>query len=169
MRSCGTAPSSRPRPSPDVVRLTPTSVWRITPELVRALDDQLGPPLDRYVNGTQTWLTLDDTTAATLEWRLHPVASFGRPPGVSHEELWEAVLDDDVVEPARLWDGLECFPAYGEELEPATLGRAVTETLGIAPDAAGLVDHERIGKAWERSRGELSLVESLLEELSAAP
>lgn len=152
-----------------MTRLTPTSVWRITRELVHALDEQLGPPLDRYVNGTQTWLTLDDPTDATLEWRLHPVASFARPEGVSHEELWEAVLDDDVEEPAGLWDGLECFPAYGEELEPATLGRAVTERLGIAPDATGLVDHERIGKAWERARGELSLVASLLEELTATP
>lgn len=152
-----------------MTRLTPTAVWRITPELLRALDEQLGPPLDRYVNGTQTWLTPDGPADATLEWRLHPVASFGRPDGVRHDELWEAVLDDDIVEPARLWGGLECFPAYGEELEPATLRRAVTESLGIAPDAAGLVDHERIGAAWERSRGELSLVDSLLEELSAAP
>ena len=152
-----------------MTQLTPTSVWRITPELVRALDEQLGPPLDRYVNGTQTWLTPDGPADSTLEWRLHPVASFGRPEGGSHEDLWEAVLDDDIVEPARLWDGLECFPAYGEELEPATLGRAVTEKLGVAPDAAGLVDHERIGKAWERSRGELSLVGALLDELTAAP
>ena len=36
---------------------TATAVWRLSPELVAALDAQLGPPVDGYVNGTQTWLT----------------------------------------------------------------------------------------------------------------
>jgi len=144
-------------------------VWRISPALVQALDERLGPPLDRYVNGTQTWLTPDGPAGATLEWRLHPVASFGRPQDVSHDDLWDAVVDDDVADPARVWDGLECFPAYGDELEPAALGRAVTEMLGIAPDATGLVDHQRIGTAWERSRGEVSLVDALLDELASTP
>jgi hypothetical protein len=152
-----------------VPQLTPTTVWRITPALVRALDDRLGPPLDRYVNGTQTWLTPDGPGEATLEWRLHPVAGFQPPGGIGHEDLWETVLDGDGIDPARCWDGLECFPAYGDELEPATLTRCVSDALGIAPDAAGIVDHDRIGRAWERARGDLSLVDALLGELTATP
>jgi len=69
---------------------------------------------------------------------------------------------------ATLWEGLESFPAYGDEVEPATLTRAVTERLGLAPDAAGLVDHERIGVAWEHAKGRTSIVEMLLAELAPA-
>jgi hypothetical protein len=39
--------------------------------------------------------------------------------------------------------------------------------LGLAPDASGLVDHARIGSTWERSRGAVSIVALLLEELQA--
>ena len=49
-----------------------------------------------------------------------------------------------------LWDGLECFAAYGDDLEPAPLAQAATDALGRAPDAAGLVDHDAIGTAWEQ-------------------
>ncbi|MEY2430924.1 MAG: hypothetical protein QOC92_649, partial [Acidimicrobiaceae bacterium] len=38
--------------------------------------------------------------------------------------------------------------------------------LGIEPDACGLVDHAAVGDAWERSRGEMSIVDALLAELS---
>jgi hypothetical protein len=54
---------------------------------------------------------------------------------------------------------------YGDELEPAPLGHAARESLGIAPDAVGLVDHRAIGDAWERARGRVSIVALLLEEL----
>jgi hypothetical protein len=64
-----------------------------------------------------------------------------------------------------LWDGLECFPAHGEDLEPAALAAAAFAALGIAPDAAGLVDHELIGDDRERSRGAVSIVALLLEQL----
>ena len=64
-----------------------------------------------------------------------------------------------------LWDGLECFAAYGEEIEPAPLAQAATEALGRAPDASGLVDHDRIGAAWEQAKGTVSIVEMLLAEL----
>ena len=122
--------------------LTPTVVWRVTPDLVRALDERLGPPLDGYVNGTQTWLTADDGKAAsgdvTLEWRLHPVAGFEPVAGISHEDLWDTVagaladgadpaalpLGDEQRALTSLWDGLECFPAYGDEVEPQVLAGA---------------------------------------------
>ena len=68
-----------------------------------------------------------------------------------------------------LWDGLECFPAYGEDLEPAVLAGAARAVLGVAPAAAGLVDHERAGEEWTRSHGTRSLMGMLLEELGHTP
>ncbi len=160
--------------------LTPTAVWRASPEIVSALDERLGPPVDGYVNGSQTWLS-DGPGGAGLEWRLHPVAGFEAPRDCGPYDLWDAVvgalaageapealtLGDDRRALSTLWEGLECFPAYGDEIEPATLARWATEALGIAPDAAGLVDHERIGGAWEKAKGKVSLTELLLEELQA--
>lgn len=165
--------------------LTATAVWRITPAVVRALDGALGPPVDSYVNGTQTWLTDDGPGDVTLEWRLHPVAGYRPPPRLSHYDLWELVVDQldaardpsalafggDGGEPelrplTSLWDGLEVFSAYGDEIEPATLAAAGTTRLGIAPDASGLVDHRRIGDAWEHARGSVSIFAMLLDELA---
>jgi hypothetical protein len=56
----------------------------------------------------------------------------------------------------QLWEGLEAFPAYDDEVEPATLATATTEALGIAPEHSGLVDHARIGDEWERTGGRTS-------------
>jgi hypothetical protein len=155
-----------------------TTVWRIRPEVVAALDGQLGPPVDSYVNGSQTWFT-ETRGDVVLEWRLHPVAGYRPPAGLSHYDLWETVVAQLAAGTApealslgterraldELWDGLECFPAHGDDLEPATLSAAGVTALGLAPDAAGLVDHERIGDAWERSRGAVSIVALLLEQL----
>lgn len=155
-----------------------TTVWRIRPEVVAALDGQLGPPVDSYVNGSQTWFT-EAKGDVMLEWRLHPVAGYRPPAGLSHYDLWETVVGRLAAGAApealplgsesrpleTLWDGLECFPAHGEDLEPATLSAAAVAALGLAPDAAGLVDHEGIGDAWEQSRGAVSIVALLLEQL----
>ncbi len=163
-----------------MTRRTATTVWRIAPEVVTALDEQLGPPVDSYVNGTQTWLTEDGPGGSPLEWRLHPVASYQLPAGLSHYDLWECVVDalaagaDAASLPlgnerrplTSLWDGLECFAAHDANPEPAPLAAAVTAALGRAPDAVGLVDHQRIGDEWERSRRSVSIVALLLEELS---
>ena len=157
-----------------------TTVWRITPELVHALDAQLGPPVDGFVNGTQTWLTDTGPGAVTLEWRLHPVAGYCAPAGVSPYELWDEVTGQLAAraDPASLplgterrpltslWDGLECYAVDASDLEPAPLAAAAAETLGRAPDASGLVDHDRIGSAWERARGSVSIVALLFEELT---
>ncbi len=162
---------------------SPSAVWPISAELVLALDDQLGPPLDGYVNGTQTWLTEDAIDTATLEWRLHPVGGYTPPPGVSHHDLWDVVIDAlrDGASPdalplgaehrslSSLWEGLECFPAYGEEIEPAVLAGAARGVLGLGPQAAGLVDHDRVGDEWERSNRARSLMGMLLEELERTP
>jgi hypothetical protein len=158
--------------------LTPTAVWSVSPALVRALDERLGVPVDHYVNGTQTWLT-DGPGDELLEWRLHPVAGYRTPTDLSHYDVWEQVTDElarDVDPEAlalgaetralgSLWDGLECYPPHTGELEPAVLGAAAAERLGVAPDGIGLVDHERIGQAWERAGGRSSILALLLEEL----
>jgi hypothetical protein len=158
-----------------MVELVPTCVWRASAELVRRLDDAFGPPLDTYVNGSQVWLREDGPGGLVVEWRLHPVAGYRRPPGVATEEVFElvaAALATDREPPApleQLWDGLEAFAAYGDEVEPAGLAAACAEALGRAPDAAGLVDHDRLGDAWERAGGGISLLEALLAELARPP
>ena len=156
-------------------------VWRIDPELVLALDEHLGSPIDSYVNGSQTWLSEHGPGEVTLEWRLHPVAAYRAPAGLSHYELWEQVvaqlsagrdpgalvLGEDEPRPlASLWDGLEVFAPY-DDVEPALLAQSAGAALDRAPDASGLVDHDRVGDAWERSKGDVSLVALLLDELSA--
>lgn len=159
--------------------LTPTTVWRISRELVLALDEHLGTPTDSYVNGSQTWIADNGPRDATLEWRLHPVAGYRAPDGVSHYELWEQVvaglsagtpaealeLGSERRALSSLWDGLECFPAYAEEVEPAALADAAVTVLGVVPERAGLVDHRRIGDLWEQARGDLSIVDVLIDEL----
>src|SRR5215211_3757181 len=71
---------------------TASAVWRSSPELVLALDEQLGPPVDSYVNGSQTWLLDNGPGGVALEWRLHPVASYRPPTELSHYDLWERVV-----------------------------------------------------------------------------
>jgi hypothetical protein len=153
--------------------LVPTCVWQVSDALVLALDERFGDPIDAYVNGSQVWLRDDGPGAITLEWRLHPVAGFSRPPGVDTYDLFSQValaLGRDEPPPAAaatLWDGLEAFPAYGDETEPALLRAAATEALGLAPDASGLADHRSVGDAWERSGGTVSVISALLDQLGA--
>jgi hypothetical protein len=161
---------------------SPTVVWRVSSELVRALDDRLGAPLDGYVNGTQSWLTDDGPGDQTLEWRLHPVGGYAAPRDASPYEVFDEVVgalgagapaDAVPIGGERraltsLWEGLECFAAYGDEMEPAVLAAAAARALGIPPDATGLVDHTRIGEAWERSGRQTSITDLLFEELGAS-
>ena len=154
---------------------TATALWRVTPDLIRAMDEHLGTPVDCYVNGSQTWFTGEPV----LEWRLHPVAGFQAPNGISPYDLWDLVVDavaggstatalpigPGTVALTDLWDGLECFPAYGDEIEPATLAQRAVETLHRPPDLNGLVDHDSIGDEWERSAGSVSVVELLARQL----
>ncbi len=152
-------------------RLVPTCVWRATPQLVLALDERFGPPHDAYVNGSQVWLRDDGPGGITIEWRLHPVAGYSRPGAVGTYEVFEATADalaGGTEPPApleQLWDGLEAFAAYGDEVEPAILASATTDALGVAPDAAGVADHDRIGDEWERTGGRTSVVTALLQQL----
>jgi len=156
-----------------VARLTPTCVWRISPELVLALQDRFGDPVDAYVNGSQVWLRDEGPGGVTIEWRLHPVADYQRPDGVDTYDVFTSTsyaLAEGVDPPMpveQLWDGLEAFAAYGDELEPATLGAATAEALGIPADGCGVVDHQRVGDEWEKSGRRTSIVGALLSQLSA--
>ncbi|HEX2063589.1 MAG TPA: hypothetical protein VHE80_04120 [Acidimicrobiales bacterium] len=153
--------------------LVPTCVWRTSAELVVALDERFGEPVDAYVNGSQVWLREDGPGGIPLEWRLHPVAGFRCPPGTTTYDLFPTVAlavargAPPAAPPESLWDGLEAFPAFGDEAEPALLRIAAADSLGIPPHAAGLVDHDAIGDAWERSKGGVSVVDALLAQLSA--
>jgi hypothetical protein len=152
--------------------LVPTCVWRTSPGLLLALEERFGPPVDAYVNGSQVWLRDDGPGGTTVEWRLHPVAGYRRPRGVDTYELFDLVteaLAGGSEPPApldRLWDGLEAFPAFGDEVEPATLAAACTAALGLAPDVSGLADHDTVGARWERTGGGISIVDALLAQLS---
>ena len=152
---------------------TPACVWRLTAELVVALDDRFGEPVDAYLNGSQVWLRDDGPGGITLEWRLHPVAGYQRPAGVGTYEVFETVAlalatgTDPPAPPEQLWDGLEAFPAYGDQVDSSSeLAAAATEALGMAPDASGMVDHTPIADEWERSGRRTSIVEALLRQLS---
>ncbi len=161
---------------------TATCIWRVDAALVLALDEHLGPPVDSYLNGSQTWITDAGPGDVALEWRLHPVAGYQLARDLSHYDLWEQVIgalsagtDPDSLTlgtEARtlrsLWDGLECFAAFGDDLEPAPLAHAATTALGRAPDAVGLVDHESIGAAWEHAKGATSIVEMVFAELKSS-
>jgi hypothetical protein len=146
-------------------------VWRAVPDLLVALDDRFGEPTDAYVNGSQVWLRDDGPGGVTIEWRLHPVPGYRRPEGVGTYEVFAATAlavatgAAPPAPPETLWEGLEAFAAYGDEVEPALLRTAVVEALGITPDACGLVDHGPIGDAWERSGGRTSIVDALLAQL----
>lgn len=152
-------------------RLVPTCVWRASAELLLALDDRFGEPVDTYVNGSQVWLRDDGPGGVALEWRLHPVAAYRRPPGLATEEVFDTVTralaagDEPPLPLDRLWEGLEAFAAYDDEVEPATLASACTDALGRPPDAAGLADHDVIGDRWEQSGGATSIVAALFDQL----
>ena len=161
---------------------TATAVWLVSPDLLLALDERLGPPVDSYVNGSQVWLTDDGPGGTTLEWRLHPAPGYSTPRGLSHYDLWETAvarlsiagsdhpevmaLGSESRSLASLWEGREGYPAHGEAREPAPRGAAATDARGVAPERAGLVDHEAVGDEWERSERTASIISLLLAQLT---
>jgi hypothetical protein len=152
-------------------RLVAAAVWKARPELIVELDDRFGEPVDAYVNGSQVWLREDGPGGMLLEWRLHPVSGYRRPPGVGTYEVFSSTalaLASGSPPPAaleQLWDGLEVFAAYEDDIEPQPLTAAAVQAIGIEPDAAGLVDHESIADRWERTGGGVSIVADLLHQL----
>ena len=164
--------------------LTATCAYRVDPTLVELLDRHLGPPLDSYVRGWQVWLEPNGPAGETLEWRLHPPARFRMPRGVNPHDLFDVVLqalveqsEEAPIEPVLtlageqrrledVWEVLEVFPTYNDEIEPAALADAAAVALGgRAPDVAGLVDHARMGDEWKGRRGDYSVGAVLLSSL----
>jgi hypothetical protein len=151
--------------------LEATCVWRISDALVIALDNLFGEPVDAYVNGSQVWLRDDGPGDLTIEWRMHPVAGYVKPKGVPTSQLFGscALALSQGLEPiapvATLWDGLEGFAAYGDEISSDVLRVRLAEVLGIAPDLFGMVDHETIGDAWEHAEGKRSVIADLIAQL----
>jgi hypothetical protein len=154
-----------------VPKLVASAVWRVGPDLVVALDGRFGEPIDAYVNGSQVWLREDGPEGVMLEWRLHPVPGYRRPSGTGTYEVFSATalaLAQRATPPAALddvWDGLEAFPAYDDVVDPEALAVATSASLGIPPDAYGLVDHERIASDWEQSSRNVSITARLLAQL----
>jgi hypothetical protein len=151
---------------------TPACVWRVTAELLIALDERFSSPTDAYVNGSQVWLRDDGSNGETLEWRLHPVSSYSRPKGMATDDVFDTVVfalatGAETTTPfASLWEGLEAFPGFGDDIEPARLAAACNAALGIAPDAFGLVDHDTIGDHWEAAAGKRSIIADLFTQLA---
>ena len=166
-----------------MVRGIPTCVYRVDPALIEQLDARLGPPLDSYVRGWQVWLEHNGPAEERLEWRLHPPARFRMPRGVNPHDLFDVVMQGlaDADDPAtatfaagkehrtlaEIWEVLEVFPADGDEVTPAALSAAAAAALGREPDAAGLVDHDRLGDLWKGRHGDFSVGTALLEALDA--
>jgi hypothetical protein len=152
-------------------------VWLISPELLMAVDERLGEPIDTYVNGSQVWLRDDlelGPSPVGIEWRLHPVAGYRRPANATTEEVFAATVyalragDETATALETLWAGLEAFPCDGDEIEPAPLASACTDALGIAPHSFGVVDHAPVADQWERSLGrDVSVIDLLLQQLDA--
>lgn len=161
--------------------MTSTCVYRVDAALVELLDERLGPPLDSYVRGWQVWLEPHGPEGETLEWRLHPPAGFRMPRGVNPHDLFEVVLQglsaadtpdrEDFAAGkerrtlAQTWEVLEVFPTFGDPITADELARIAGEVLGRAPDAAGVVDHERLGDRFKASGGDYSVGQALLAAL----
>ncbi len=71
-------------------QLVAAVLWRARPEVIVALDDRFGEPVDAYVNGSQVWLRDDGPGGVALEWRLHPVAAYRRPAATGVHEVFPA-------------------------------------------------------------------------------
>ena len=160
--------------------ISATALWPMTPDLAIALDQKFGPPVDCYVNGTQTWLTPDGPNEFMLEWRLHPVGAYQTPAGMSHYEVFETViaaisvgadlehlsLGDEHRSLTELWSGLECFAAYGDPMSPDTLAQHCEQAIGIAAQHRGTVDHQSVSDEWLRTGRQRSLYDLVCDALN---
>lgn len=137
-----------------------------------ALEAALGDPVDAYVNGSQVWIDEEGPDGIAIEWRLHPVATYEKPAGMTTSYLFAAIVDGcagetpEQIDPASLWDGVEAFAAYDDAVELDTLKAWAIQRIGLEPTAAGLVDHEVIALAWERAERRRSIVDDLLAQIA---
>ena len=99
-----------------------------------------------YADGVPIAGLASKAYAASQRQRLDPKRA-----GASEGERFDrAVLPDQIL------------PGH-----PADFSREHTTHFACA-DASGLVDHERIGDAWEREEGNISIVTLLLDDLRSA-
>jgi hypothetical protein len=153
--------------------LVATALWTISSELIVALDELLGEPIDSYVNGSQVWLRPDGPDDVTIEYRLHPIGGYVKPKGMPTDEVFAQVAlslatpEETPVDFRALWEGLEAFVAFDDEgpLTPDQLSSVGERVLGIAATAIGMVDHEGIADRWQTSDRKTSIVSELLDQL----
>ena len=184
VRPCIRPPRSRRAWYGAVMSLSASCVWHVQADLVNALDAQLGPPVDSYVNGTQTWLTEDGPGGVALEWRLHPVAEYRPPTGLSHYDLWEQVVGAAVVRaPIRARSRSARASATsgrcgrGSSASPPTATRSSRRRWPPRPPTPLGRRRMRPGSstttasvhAWEQAVGKVSIVAMLFEELRRRP
>lgn len=159
--------------------LSPICIWIISARLVAHLHTRFGDPTDCYVNGSQVWLRADGPDGIVIEWRLHPSAEFDPLTNTDHYELFNSFADaieiggetqySNSPRLTNTWGGLEAFPAYHDEIEPALLAKFCTEAVGIEPKAYGLANHEQVAKAWEAAHGRVDVIELLTQQLGQQP
>lgn len=162
---------------------TPVAIVDVDRALLEALEEAFGPPIDSYLMGWQVWLVDTEIAGAdvTLEYRLHPPAGFAQPHGLDHHDLWTEVivqladgdgeqltLGDEQRRLTEVFDLLEVYPAFGEDLSARDVAGHVESSLGRAPRAAGDVDHERLGGRWKRQRHDFDLPNALRAALGQA-
>ena len=109
-------------------------------------------PVDSYLNGSQTWITDDGPGGMSARMAaapgrgvppargpvaLRPLGAGGRARSRRASIADALTLGTEHRTLRSMWDGLECFAAYGDDLEPAPLAQAATEALERAPDAVG--------------------------------
>ena len=124
-----------------------TTVWTISPELVLALDEQLGPPVDSYVNGSQTWLVEVGRRSRSSGGCTRSPGT-GRPQPLSHYDVWEAVVDElsrrrrparaaprrrDPAAHRASGTGSSASPPYGDDIEPQQLAALADRSCSAAP------------------------------------
>ena len=162
---------------------TATCVWRVDAALVLALDEHLGPPVDSYLNGSQTWITDDGPGGESLEWRLHPVAGYRLPRDLSHYDLWEQVVgalsagvDPDAVTArlraphaplgvgrARVLRGVRRRPGAG-----STRAGGDRRHRATRPTRSASSTTSASGPRGRTPRGTTSIVEMVFAELKSA-
>lgn len=129
-----------------------------------------------------------DEDLVELEYRLHPPAGFAQPRGLSHHDLWDRTLEqvadaaaggdaaleglvlelgEERRDVASLWELLEVFPAFGEQVTPDQVRRWAEAALGRPALAFGYVEHERLGGAFKRLGTRFDLPGALRAALDA--
>jgi hypothetical protein len=155
------------------VPLVATALWLVSSDLIVALDERFGEPIDSYVNGSQVWLRADGPGGITIEYRLHPIGGYERPKGTRTEDVFSrtalslATGEQPIAPLASLWEGLEAFVAFADEgpLPASKLAEIGGQALGIGADYLGEADHEGIAVRWQQSQRHTSIVQELVAQL----